>query len=603
MSLRSIREKINIVIYDSKERVLRWFNILSIPVSLIAVFSLIWYHGYALDEETENMLIKVVELSFGFYILKYLLGFFYSFQPLSYLRENRIEGILLGLILLDIVSSWIFGIHGIKWFGEQIGMTNLISFYVVSIQLYFLVIVMIELTRAGGIFRLLRMSPPTLLIFSFLILILMGTALLMLPEMSVGDRQIPFADALFTSISASCVTGLVVVDTATYWSTKGHFIIMILMQLGGLNIISFASVIALFGRSGMGLTHQSILQENMSGDSLLSTRQLIRQIFLFSFLLEAAGAILIFFLWGPKVPFHDLGDQIFHSLFHSISAFNNAGFSLFSDGLFELYIQKAYLMHIVIAMLIFMGGLGFPVMQDLFDPRRMRERAANPWRGYKVSTKIALYASIVLVIFGATIFFFSESGNTLSELNFGERVITSVFQSITTRTAGFNTVDIGGLGRFTLILFMFLMFIGASSASTGGGIKTSTFTAIFLSAFATIRGKKRPELLKHTFTDDTIHKAHSIFLFSATFVFIMIGVLSLTEPDKEILQLAFEEISAFATVGLSTGVTADLSMAGKVVIMTSMFIGRIGTLTLFIALSNRRASRAYTYPNANLIVG
>jgi potassium uptake TrkH family protein len=603
MSLRSIRERVNILIFNSKDRVLNLLNILSIPVSLIAVASLIWYHGYDIDPETAQMLVRAVELSFGFYILKFLFGFFYSFQPLQYLKESKLEGILLGFILLDMISNWIFGVHGIKWFGEQIGMTNLISFYVLFIQLYFLVIVLIELTRAGGIFRLLRLSPPALLILSFLILIVSGTALLLLPEMSVSSEHMHFADALFTSISASCVTGLVVVDTASYFTTKGQFIIMVLMQLGGLNIISFASVIALFGRSGIGLTHQSILKENMSGDSLLSTRKLIRQIFLFSFVLELIGAVLIFMLWGPKVPFNDLGDRIFHSIFHSISAFNNAGFSLFSDGLFETYLQKAYLLHIVIALLIFMGGLGFPVMQDLFDPKRMRERAAHPWRAYRVSTKIALYASIILVLFGAATFFFAEMGNTMSGMNFGERVITSIFQSITTRTAGFNTVDIGSLGRFSLILFMFLMFIGASSASTGGGIKTSTFTAIFLSAFSTIRGKKRPEFLKHTFTEDTIFKAHSIFLFSATFVFVMIGLLSLTEPDIDILRLAFEEVSAFATVGLTTGITSELSMAGRVIIMASMFIGRIGTLTLFIALSNRRTSSAYTYPSANLIVG
>ncbi len=413
----------------------------------------------------------------------------------------------------------------------------------------------------------------------------------------------PFTDALFTSISASCVTGLIVVDTASYFTTKGQFIILILMQPGGLNIISFASVIALFGKSGIGIRHQSIIQENFSGESLLSSKKLIRQIFIFSFVLELIGAVLIFILWGPKVPFHDLGDRIFHSIFHSISAFNNAGFSLFTDGLYEVYLQKAYLLQIVIAILIFFEGLGFPVMQDLFDPARMRERIAQPWRGYKVSTKIALFVSIILVVLGGVLFFFSEGNASMQGLNFGEKIIASFFQSVTTRTAGFSTVDVGTPGRFTLIFFMFLMFIGASSASTGGGIKTSTFAAIFLSVFSTIRGRKKAEFLKHTFTIDTMQKAFSIFLFSCTFVFIMIGILSLLEPEMDILSLAFEEVSAFATVGLSTGITSALSTSGKAVIMFSVFVGRVGTLTLFIALSNQTLTSAYTYPKANLVVG
>lgn len=303
------------------------------------------------------------------------------------------------------------------------------------------------------------------------------------------------------------------------------------------------------------------------------------------------------------MPFSGFGEKFFYSIFHSISAFNNAGFSLMTNGLYEEMVQNAYLLHIVIGILIFFGGLGFPVISDIWGLRRMRERIQQPWKTYSIATKIAVYSSIALLVFGAVAFFFIEKNNTLEEMNFGERVISSIFQSITTRTAGFNTVDIGSLAIPTLIMFIFLMFIGASSGSTGGGIKTSTFAAIFLASYATIRGKKNVELFKHTISQETLGRAYSIFLFSATFIFFSVFLLTIFEPQFDILALVFEEVSAFATAGLSTGITSELGVPGKIIIMVSMFVGRVGTLTLAFALSSRIGSTEYKYPNANLIVG
>lgn len=603
MSLRSFRERVNIFLFDSKDRMLGILNYASLAVSLFAIAVLVYYFGYPQDDESRSFVIAVMRGSFGFYFAKYLIGFIYSFQPRLYLRETWFEGLLMALIFINSISLFVFDFKLVRWLGMQVGFENLASFYVLFIQGYFLFIVGIELTKATTIFNAIRLRPPTMLLFSFLVLISLGCALLSLPEMNVTGKPMPFIDALFTSISASCVTGLIVVDTATYFTAKGQIIIMFLIQLGGLNIISFATFIALFSRRGIGLRHQSMFQDSVAADGLTEGRRLLRQIFLFSFTAELVGTILIFTLWSPKMEFTHFGDRFFYSVFHSISAFNNAGFSLLSNGLYEDMIRHGYLLHVVIAVLIFFGGLGFPVIRDIWGLRRMQERAQQPWKTYSIATKIAIYSSIALIVVGAFGFFVIERNGTLEAMNFGERVITSVFQSVTTRTAGFNTVDISQLAVPTLVMFIFLMFIGASSGSTGGGIKTSTFATIFLAAWATIRGKKNVDVFKHTIHQETLSKAYSIFLFSATFVFLCVFALSIAEPDRHILALVFEEVSAFATVGLSTGITSDLGMLAKIIIMISMFVGRVGTLTLAFALSSRVGYTEYKYPNAHLIVG
>jgi len=602
MNLQSIRERINIFLYDSRDRAEIVLNYGSLIVSIVAIGFLVYYHGFDLEPQAEKLATNVIRFSFAYYIFKYIAGFVYSFQPLEYLQKSWFEGTLMLLVAVNFISYVGFDFPLVKQIGESIGIANLAAFYTLFIQVYFLFIIGIELGRISGLLGKISLTPPMLLLVSFLLLISIGTGLLSLPEMSASGQSIPLLTALFTSISASCVTGLIVVDTATFFSVKGQLIIMFLIQMGGLNIISFATLIAMFSRKGIGIKHQSIIQENLSTDSLLSSRGLLRQIFLFSFGIELIGTIILYFLWSPQIDFANTGEQIFFSLFHSISAFNNAGFSLFTNGLYEEFVNNAYLLQIVIAALIFFGGLGFPAMREVFGLSQMRARANMPWKTYSINTKIALYVSIILVLVAAVFFFLLERNYILSDQNIGESIITSIFQSVTARTAGFNTVDIGMLRESTLILFIFFMFIGASSGSTGGGIKTSTFALIFSSAWSTIRGKKHVEMFKHTVSSETLNRAYSIFLFSATFIFGSTLLLSITE-NQPVLSLVFEEVSAFATVGLSTGITGDLSNAGKIIIMINMFVGRIGTLTLAFALSKSRHSTDYKYPKASFLVG
>jgi len=603
MSIQSIREKINLALYDSKEGVLSIFKIGSFLIASFILALLIYEFGFNPSDVIKEWILIAIKGSFVFYILKYLIDILYNYEPEKLIKETWFEGILLLLIVVNATSTLLFQQSLLNWIGLQVEFFQLENFYILFLQFYFFVLVGIELGKASTELTFMKMSPPRMLIVSFVILILIGTGFLMMPEMTTDVEYMPFFEALFTSISASCVTGLIVVDTATYFSHKGHIIIMLLIQLGGLNIISFATLFALFSKKGLGIKHQTILQENFSSESLLSGKGLLRKIFLFSFFMEFIGMVLLYFTWNPKLQFPFVEDQFFYSLFHSISAFNNAGFSLFSDGLHEHLVQNSHSMHLVLAGLIFFGAVGFPVIEDLFSFNRLKKSIKSPWVGLKLSTRISLYTSLVLVAFGMLMFYFLEQQNTLNGMKLGGQLITSFFQSITARTAGFNTVDFSIVGTPMLLIFIFLMFIGASPGSTGGGIKTSTFTLIIYSALNTIKGQKKIEIGKRTISPELLHKAFSIFLFSASSIFLGIFVLSISDGEKGIMPIAFEIVSAFSTVGLSTGITADLTFVGKVVIMVCMFVGRIGTLTLAFALSSKQKSLNYEYPKAHLTVG
>lgn len=602
--INAIRERINIRLFDSRDRVLKDLRTAGVLISSMTIFALIYFHGFKLTLAERAVVEFIVKFSIGFYLLKYVLEFVYSFSPIEHLKETKWEGILMGFLFLNILSINIFGTELMSILGKVSGLEGLDQFFLLFIQGYFLLIVFLELGKASTVLPLASLSPPALLALSFIVLIFIGAGLLMLPEMTSSGHSMAFFDALFTSISASCVTGLTVVDTAHYFSFKGQFIIMLLFQLGGLNIISFATFFALFTKKGIGIRHQSLIQASYSDESLTSSADLFRKIIRFTFQIEAIGTILIFLTWGAKMEFDTLGQRFFYSVFHAISAFNNAGFSLFTDGLMESPIQNSYLLHLIIALIVIFGGLGFGTIRDIFTLRHVRERMRKPWKSLGVGTKISLYSTGILLSVGFVIFFIFEYNGTMDGQSFGGKLITAIFQSATTRTAGFNTVDIGSLALPVLIFFIFLMFIGASTGSTGGGIKTTTFALVFLSAWTTIRGKKKVELFKQTIPWELLNRAFSIFLFSATVILVGIFILTISDPQIGLARLAFEEVSAFCTVGLTTGVTTELSSVGRTVIMISMFIGRIGTLTLAFALSSRKKeSDDYKYPKANFMVG
>ncbi len=595
--LNALRERINIKLYDSREFVLRMLSRGSVLVALTTLVALVFYHGFELEARQNKVVGYIVRGSIGYYLVKYLLELLYNFHPIQFLKDRKWEGILMLFLIVDILIINLTGFELLNEAGLLLKIPGLQESFLIVLQCYVLVIVGLEFGRVGELLPKSKLSPPTLLVLSFLVLIALGTCLLMLPEMTVPGRNgLDVFTALFTSISASCVTGLSLIDISTILSGKGQFIVMLLMQLGGLNIISFAALFAIL-RGGFGMRQQNFMSENL-GEDLKRSRSLISAIFRLTLIIEGTGAVLLGILW--RNDFDSLGTTIFYSVFHSISAFNNAGFSLFSDSLASQSVQWDFSVHWVIALMIVLGGIGFGTITDVLRQSWTKQSLLRSWRGLRIGTKLGLVVSATLIVVGGIIFFFLDPGSQ----NVGAHISDSFFQSITARTAGFNTVSIGALATPAILFLIFLMFIGGGSGSTAGGIKTSTFALVFMSAAATIQGKKNINLYKTQIPWELMNRAFAIFLFSVVSILLGVFALTILEPSMNLLDLAFEEVSAFCTVGLSTGITADLGTGSQMILMLSMLVGRVGTLTLAFALSGQRQEvNTFKYPKANIHVG
>lgn len=591
------RESINLRIFSSKSSVIFILRTISLLVFLLVIGTGIYYYGFPKTQHSLLLTERIIEWSLAFFSLKYLLYLFYDFHPKEFLKKNWIEGIVLLFFIFYIIFPTLFNdILFNVFFNDIIENHSLLLF-----QLYFISIFFVELSKSGPKITALNLKPTTMLILSFVILIGTGTGLLMLPEMTT-HHSFNFLNALFTATSASCVTGLIVVDTATFFTLKGQIIIMLLIQLGGINMISFATFFATFSKSSGSIKYQSMIKEVLSAERLSDSKHLLRSIIIFSLLIETLGTVLLYFSWG-NYTFAHWQTKLFYSLFHAVSAFNNAGFSVFSNNLYQTGIQHLYGLQVIIMLLIFFGGFGFMAMEDVFSIKRIKQRFKMPWKKLNVGTRITLYVSLFLIILGALGFYLLERNHILAGDGIIQTIVTSLFQSVTTRTAGFNTVDISKLTAPVLLLFIFLMFIGAGSGSTGGGIKVSTFAVILKSAIATIKGEKNVVFFKRTIPFSIVDRAYSIALFSIFIIFISAFLLTITEPEVPFIKLLFEEFSAYGTVGLSTGITSSLSEAGKSIIITSMFIGRIGSLTLAMALSSRAFYTKFKYAEASVMVG
>ncbi len=596
-----VKEHFKRFIVGSRVPVQKVLKVLLFFVSFLAIATTVYYHGFVHEQDTLDFLLSVNNIFFGVFILNYIVKLFIEIDRKAFLKQTWLEAALLLLVLYNAISLYIFKVPVVGKIFDYLEIDPLSPRYAFFIQFFLILLVAIETIKSTRNFGKLPIKPGGLFVLSFLFLIFVGTGLFSLPAITTGGESMRFIDALFTAASASCVTGLIVVDTATFFNFKGHVLLLFLIQIGGLGIISFATFFATFYKKGVGVKHQFAIQKIFDSETLSGSYGLLRKVFIYTISIEALSAFVIYMLWGD---YHFAnGGKIFFSIFHAISAFCNAGFSLFTDNLMEAGISNKYILHFAFAVIIFFGSLGFPAMRDMFEVKNLRERLSMPWRKWKLSTQIAFYSSVTLVLFGGILFYFLEKDGVLKGLHLFPAVVTAIFQSVVTRTAGFNTVDIGALGVPMLIIIIFLMFVGASSGSTGGGIKTSTFVVIFAAMWGIIRGKKLISFGRRTISHNLIYKAFAIFVFSATFIFLSTFILALIEPQIPIMNILFEEVSAFATVGLSTGITTQLSDASKVILIISMFVGRVGILTLAFALSSEVGTNAYKYPNSHIMIG
>lgn len=438
--------------------------------------------------------------------------------------------------------------------------------------------------------RSFRFSPAKTLVAGFAFVILGGALLLCLPFASAAGRGTDFLTALFTATSAVCVTGLVVVDTGTYWSFWGQLIILILIQTGGLGFMTMATLFFLFTGKKIGLKERMLIRESLNQVDVAGVVRLVRAVLIFTFLTEGFFALVLSFRW-----FSDFGWPrcVWMGVFHAVSAFNNAGFDLFGDfRSLTAYVDDPVVV-LSVSALIVLGGLGFSVALNILPGKRQR---------LSLHSRLVLLITLLLLGGAFICFLFLEWTNTLEGLSLSGKFLASLFQAVTPRTAGFNTVDIAGLRTATQFFLIMLMFIGASPGSTGGGIKTTTFGLLVAAAWSFARGEEGVNVLRRRIPADQVYKALAIFLLAAVLVVFTTMALNITE-QADFLSILFETVSAFGTVGLSMGLTPHLSFPGRVLIILTMFCGRLGPLTLAFALAQRKQKFPVRYPEEKILIG
>ncbi len=442
--------------------------------------------------------------------------------------------------------------------------------------------------------NLFHLDPPKVLVIGFAAIICIGMLLLHLPIATVDGHGLHWIDALFTSTSATCVTGLVVVDTGTTFTTFGQIVILALIQVGGLGFMTFATLFALLTRKRISLRERLLLQESLNQVSIEGIVRLAKMILIFTAVIELAGALLLSVRFAFDMP---LGKAIYFGFFHSISNFNNAGFDLMGHfNSLTGYVEDP-LVSLTICALVILGGIGFLVMSELYNYRHAKRLSLH--------SKVVLSTTGLLVFGGTLLIFILEYNNakTLEPLSMLGKFLGSLYQSVAARTDGSNTLPIGDLRQSTLFVIILLMFIGASPGSTGGGIKTTTFATLIGAVVAQIKGKEDVIFFRQRILPNMIYKSLTVTMSALFLVIVVTMILTITETGTSFLQVLFETTSAFGTVGLSMGITPHLTLFGKCLISLTMFIGRVGTLTIAFALAQRKQKEYFRYPKGKIMIG
>ncbi len=575
-------------------------NSILIIIAFIVLAGFVLEYGFFLDEKYIHI-IDLVDIGILIYfIIQFIIKAVISGNITSYLKSHWFEG----LIVLSVFIEFLIFIEfwGLETINRAIDTGKIIlltkTWIMWAMGLIFIAFIS-KTEKLNKWVAALNLHPSQILILSFLTIILLGTGLLMLPKANVTGHSLPFINALFTATSATCVTGLTLVDTGSYFTVFGQIIILILIQIGGLGLMTFSSFFVFILRRNISLQEKTMVKEMMNYEMVGTVVQVLKYSIILTFVLEGMGTLLLYFSW--KNSFVNFGSALYSSLFHSVSAFCNAGFSLNANSL-EGYAGNFGVLS-TIAVLIILGGLGFPVLINVLKiPLFQKVKTNIKMKVFSLHTKLTLTVTAILLTTGFLFILLTEWNNTLAPFSFSEKLLNSFFQSVTARTAGFNTLTMTGLYPATFILIILFMYMGASPGSTGGGIKTTTVGILFASVFSVLRGRPTIEIFKREIPNNLFNRTIVVITVSSLFIALAFIALMLTNP-LPIANAFFELISAFATVGLSTGISGELNDWGKLIFVICMFFGRIGVFTITLAIMKPRETRLYRYPSANVMVG
>lgn len=574
---------------------------ISLYISLCTAALLLFHLGYPKSPEFAGQIDRwILWVFYGLFTFDAFRSIL-SVWALKRLRIQHYAHVLLFIYFILVVISRADGPGG--WtFLQQIEWVYLGIF----------IFTLTELSRSALFLDNFYFNPTILFVISFLGLILLGSLLLMLPRSVESSESLRFIDAAFMATSAVCITGLTVVDVAHTFTPFGHTILLILIQLGGLGIMTFTGFFGYFFSGGLSYKNQLMYGEIIGQRKVGSVVRTLLKIIFVTLFVEAAGAILLFFSL-PSSEFSTVGEQVFFAVFHAVSAFCNAGFTIIENGLHHPAYQFNYDMQLILVSLFVLGGLGFSIVFNFYTLfkrwvinlfHRVFYGRSFTYKAWVISfnSRLMAYSTLILVILSSFLFFVLEGNNSLAaHESTGGKIIASIFMGNSARTSGFSTVDPSTISLPMILVAMLLMWIGASPGSTGGGVKNTTVSVALLNIISLAKGRDHLEIFKRRISTDSVNKAFAIIMLSLLAIGLSILLLSFTDGERGFRALTFEAVSAYATCGLSLGITANLSDGGKIIILCTMFIGRVGLLTLLVAIIKNIKNKTYVYPEEKIL--
>lgn len=585
-----------------------WIDLLVFLVSVVLIGTAVVDYGFVLDETETLYISKIYNFTWWFYLIVFTGRLILTWTEIT--RKTIFLTIMLGVMFyLSLIAKFVNVAETSSWFVIWNFLKS--KYFIVALIGIFAV-----LNVSKGVVNFInkKTNPALLLVAGFALIIFFGTLLLLLPRSTIEHFRLPLADALFVSTSAVCVTGLSPVDLAHTFTLEGQIVIMLLIQIGGLGVMTITSFFALFFMGSTSLYNQFALRDMLGSDAFSSLISTLLNILIFTFTIEAIGALLIWISIHSTMNM-TLNEEIFFSIFHAVSAFCNAGFSTLTGNLGNpaiLYNHNWF--YIIISILIILGGIGFPILVNFKNVLAFHIKSFCMKlfkKNYKqiryqhltnINTKIVIVTTSILIVFGTIIIAILEWNNAFVHMDIEDKIVQSFFNSVTPRTAGFNSVDLTNFSLLTIIVYSVLMWIGGGSQSTAGGIKVNTFAVAISNFFSVIRGKTSVTLFNRELSAESVRRASATIFGSLITIIVFFLILVAMEPEISPKGLLFETISAYCTVGSSLNITPLLADNSKIIVSVLMFIGRVSLITILMSVIQQKGNTKYRYPKDNVII-
>ncbi len=585
-----------------------WIDLLVFLVSVVLIGTAVVDYGFVLDETETLYISKIYNFTWWFYLIVFTGRLILTWTEIT--RKTIFLTIMLGVMFyLSLIAKFVNVAETSSWFVIWNFLKS--KYFIVALIGIFAV-----LNVSKGVVNFInkKTNPALLLVAGFALIIFFGTLLLLLPRSTIEHFRLPLADALFVSTSAVCVTGLSPVDLAHTFTLEGQIVIMLLIQIGGLGVMTITSFFALFFMGSTSLYNQFALRDMLGSDAFSSLISTLLNILIFTFTIEAIGALLIWISIHSTMNM-TLNEEIFFSVFHAVSAFCNAGFSTLTGNLGNpaiLYNHNWF--YIIISILIILGGIGFPILVNFKNVLAFHIKSFCMKlfkKNYKqiryqhltnINTKIVIVTTSILIVLGTIIIAILEWNNAFVHMDIEDKIVQSFFNSVTPRTAGFNSVDLTNFSLLTIIVYSVLMWIGGGSQSTAGGIKVNTFAVAISNFFSVIRGKTSVTLFNRELSAESVRRASATIFGSLITIIVFFLILVAMEPEISPKGLLFETISAYCTVGSSLNITPLLADNSKIIVSVLMFIGRVSLITILMSVIQQKGNTKYRYPKDNVII-